>query len=98
MSNSSCNWRPNASGYAVRIMLPSPDDSVCNVFTDKQMPFGYEYQFRIEVTGHCRIRIFRPSADTQSDKVEGECPLTQPECVAVEDCQADWFNFNSHGT
>lgn len=92
-----CNiWKPNAKGYAARILIPSPDDSVCNEMNGQPMIFGYEFQFRIEVTGHLRIRGFKPHASLQSDNVEGECP-TEPVCSAVAQCVGNNYTFDSHG-
>lgn len=94
----SCSvWKPNASGYAARIMLPRPDDSFCNPLSGKPSTWGYEFQFRIEGTGHFRIKTFRPHALKKTDKMTGDCP-TDAVCQTVQACGDSLFTYNSHGT
>jgi len=87
-------WAPNAMGYAARIRLPRPPEG-CNEFTNGQLDRAYEFQFKIEMTGHCRIRKFRPHAIIQGDAMEGECP-GQATCVGVQSCGDDWLTYSSH--
>lgn len=90
-------WKPNAKGYAARILLPRPDDSVCNLFSQKPTNLCYEMQFRLELTGHCRIRKFVPHALLQTDKMDGDCPPAEATCITVQNCELPVFDYSSHG-
>ena len=57
---------------------------------------GYEFQFRMEITGSCRLRKWVPQCTLDDDKSEGECP-TNPKCIAFAACDSDWFAYNSMG-
>jgi len=89
-------FQQNAAGYAARIMLPRPDDSVCNPLSGKPSNWGYEFQFRIEGTGHFRVKTFRPHALKKSDKMTGDCQGSAT-CVTVPACGDSFFTYNAHG-
>jgi hypothetical protein len=55
---------------------------------------GFEFQFRIEGTGHFRIRKFVPQARTDTDKSEGE-QQGDVQCVQFNSCDLDWFAYSS---
>lgn len=86
-------WQMGQKQYAARIMLPSPAEA-CNVLSGRPGTWGYEFQWRIEVIGHCRIRKFRPYAMVKSDKLYGDCPQTQ-ECRAFPACDTNWFDYDA---
>jgi hypothetical protein len=90
-------FQQNAMGYAARIMLPRPDDSMCNVLSGKPSNWGYEFSFRIEGTGHFRLKTFRPHALIKSDKMTGDCQAAAT-CVTVPACEDSFFTYNSHGS
>lgn len=89
-------WKSRANQYAARIMLPMPSEG-CNQLSGRPVSWGYEFQFRIEGTGHFRIRRFRPHAIPQTDNMQGECPA-EAQCKTIEDCGTSFFNYSSHGT
>lgn len=85
-------WKPNARTYAARLLLPSPEDS-CNELSDTPIDRGYEFQFRIELTGHARLRKFRPHVRVDTDKMEGECPSPEATCITLQDCARPWLSY-----
>jgi hypothetical protein len=96
IGNSCSVWKPNATGYAARIMLPKPSDDACNPLSGRPSTWGYEFSFRIEMTGHCRIKLFRPHALKKSDKISGDCPA-EVVCNTVQSCGESLFTYDSHG-
>jgi hypothetical protein len=55
-------------------------------------------QFRLEITGHVRIRKFVPHALEQADRFDGNCPPETPQCEQVPTCADQIFTYNSHGS
>lgn len=86
-------FKTQGAQYAARVMLTRPPE-LCNPISGKQFADGYEFQFRIEGSGHFRIRKFQPHAVIASDTTEGECPST-PVCQAVQDCGTNWFDYSA---
>ena len=84
-------WRPNARTYAARIRLPRPPEE-CNTLAGIPLDRGYSFQFRIEGTGHFRLRKFRPHLRIQTDAQEGECP-TQAVCATFPQCPEAIFDY-----
>lgn len=92
---STCSmWRLNARQYASRLTIPQPPES-CNTIAGITVNRGREFQYRLEWSGSCRIRMFRAHADIATQPQEGECP---PEvvCTAFPDCGTNWFTYDSH--
>jgi len=85
-------WKPNARTYAARLRLPRPPED-CNVLAGIPLDRGYEFQFRLEGTGHFRLRKFRPHLRVQTDAQEGECPSTAI-CTTFPDCPAQWTDYH----
>lgn len=91
----SCSvWSANRRQYAARIMLPRPSEE-CNPLSGMPVCQGYEFQVRIEGTGHFTINRFKMHAKTISDKMNGECPSN--ECQTVTQCEDNLFSYNAHG-
>jgi hypothetical protein len=65
-------WRPNARTYAAEIRIPQPPET-CNLIAQQPVSRANEFQFRIEITGHCRIRKWITDVNLQTDPSEGEC-------------------------
>lgn len=84
--------------YASRILLPQPPDS-CNQLTTPAQPLrlGYEFQFKIQWTGHCRIKKFRIHAKPASTPMEGSCP-PQVVCKEFQMCDENFFTYNAHSS
>lgn len=92
---SSCSmWRMNAKQYASRITIPQPPES-CNTIAGIPVDRGHEFQFRLERSGSCRIRMFKSHADLATEPQEGECPATV-QCKEFPDCGTDLFTYDSH--
>lgn len=88
-------WKTRQKQYAARIRIPRPPAS-CNSIAGVPLDLGYEFQFRLEWTGHCRIRRFRTRSNLRSQESEGACAAT-PVCTSFEACDEDWFDYNSRG-
>lgn len=89
-------WKTKRGTYAARIILKTPPE-IANKFTGGFLSSGYEFQFRMEGSGHFRIRRFTPQYSPQDDKSEGECPSVNTECVSFSSCDSDYFGYDSHG-
>lgn len=86
-------WKTRAKQYAARVTLPSPPET-CNTIAGIPVNRGHEFQFRLELTGHARIRKFRCHAIPQPQETEGVCPSDQS-CTTFEACSDDWFTYSS---
>lgn len=97
-SGFTCNvWKTRLRQYAARVLLPEPSES-CNTLAGIPLNIGHEFQFRLEGTGHFRVRRFRAHAIPQPQESAGTCP-SSPECKTFEACETQWFGeFDSHGT
>jgi len=88
-------WKTKRGTYAARVMLTTPTE-VINKLRGGYLSSGYEFQFRMEITGHCRLRKWLPQGEIDDDKSEGE--ITQnPECVSFPACELDIFSYSSYG-
>lgn len=85
-------WKPRANSYfAAKVKLPQPPET-CNTIAKQIVRLGNEFQFRLEVTGKCRIRIFKTTCTKVTEPTEGECP-EEVECVVFENCGTDMFTY-----
>ena len=84
-------WKPNARTYAARIRLPRPPEA-CNELAGIPLDRMYEAQFRLEGTGHFRLRKFRPHLRIQTDAMEGECPASAV-CAVFPYCPPPWTSY-----
>lgn len=92
----SCSvWKTNKRQYAARIRIPRPPET-CNTIAGTPIDKGFEFQFRFEWTGHCRIRRFRAHAKIRSQEMDGLCPAETP-CVTFQACEESLFTYDSHG-
>lgn len=89
-------WKTKKSTYASRILLTTPDE-VENKLTGGYLKDGYQFQFRFEIIGHCRIQKWMPQATLVDDRSEGEEPDPNPDCVEFSSCNLDWFGYSSYG-
>ena len=89
-------WKTNKNTYAARVLLTTPTE-VENRIAGGYLSVGYEFQFRIEVTGHCRIRKWLPQGTIVDDRSEGEQPTQNPECISFTACDLDTFAYSSYG-
>jgi len=87
---------PAARLYAAQITLGAPP-APCNVLANPEQPmnFGHEFQFKIEWSGHWRIRKFRVAAKKYDSPIEGLCPETI-ECKKFQMCFENIFTYDSH--
>jgi hypothetical protein len=86
-------WKPRAKQYAARVRLPLPDEA-CNDIAGIPVDRGFEFQFQLEWTGHCRVRKFRAHANFLSMEMEGACP-SEVECKTIESCGSSWFDYDA---
>jgi hypothetical protein len=89
-------WQQADRQYAARVLLVSPPET-CNAIEKTPVDRGYQFQFRLEVTGSCRIRMFEPHVIVQRDTMEGQCP-TENQCETFTSCDLPWFTYSSRGT
>ena len=87
-------WQTQLQQYGARLRLPRAPES-CNNITGQPMDRGYEFQFRLEITGNCRIRKFKAHALMEQDAMEGECPPSVS-CKTLSGCETSWFGFSSY--
>lgn len=80
--------------YAARQPLPKPLDTICNPMSGRPTIMGYQFQFRIAITGHARIRQFEVAFIPEKEQMEGECPVNQT-CTLVQACPEKWFTYSS---
>lgn len=87
---------PASRLYAAQITLGAPPYA-CNTLSNPQQPMnlGHEFQFKLEWTGHCRVRKFRPACKRYDDAVEGLCP-EQVICKTFQMCEENLFTYDSH--
>lgn len=75
-----CSLLPNASQYRAPKLLSQPDDS-CETASNKLQRIGYEFQFKIGVTGPAQLDLFRAwTYDWPEPRYE--------QCESVGECQA----------
>ena len=87
-------WKPYARLYAPRIMLPKPPSTcVSGMLISKLPTLAHEYQFRIEWTGHLRIRRFETFVKPANQPMNGDCPEEILSCVSIQDCGTDYFSY-----
>lgn len=89
-------WKTNKRQYAARIRIPRPPET-CNTIAGAPVDRGFEFQFRMEWTGHCRIRRFRAHSKFHSQESEGVCP-SENQCSTFQACDDSLFTYDSHGT
>lgn len=87
-------WKVNSKQYAARIGIPQPSEN-CNSIAGIPLKQGFEFQYRLEWSGSCRIRMFKIHADVVSQPMEGSCPAVV-QCKEFPDCGTDWFTYDSH--
>jgi len=90
-------FKANAAQYAARVTLPQPQEALCSVIAGRPLNFGFEFQLRIEWTGHCRFRVMRLHANLVDLPSEGECAVA-PTCVAFPFCDTNYFAYSSRGS
>jgi hypothetical protein len=88
-------WAEERKQYGARITLPRPPET-CNNITGKPMNRGFEFQFRMEITGYCRIRKFKLHALEEQQQMEGSCPPSTA-CKTLTGCLPAYFGYSSYG-
>ena len=95
-SGGSCvMWQEQFKQYGARLKLPRPSETA-NSITNTPMDRGHEFQFRLEITGSCRIRKFKAHALMEQMAMEGEC-APSVDCKTLSGCQTQLFNYDSYG-
>jgi len=86
-------WKPRAKSYfAAKVKIPQPPET-CNTIGGQLIRMGNEFEFRLEITGSCRVRIFKATCTIMTEPTEGECP-EEVECVLFEDCGENYFTYS----
>ena len=88
-------FTPNARLYAARVMLKQPTGACNTLVQSGLVNQGMLFQFRLEWTGHLRIRKFVPHAKIVTEPMEGGC-LSEVACVLFPFCEPSLFSYNSH--
>lgn len=88
-------WKPKARGYVARYTLPQPPESCSEVGIPVRL--GFMFQFRIEITGHARMKMFRAGAKIVTVPMEGSDACTNKACQVINGCKIGFFNYNSSG-
>lgn len=79
--------------YRGRTQLPQPGDA-CDTVTNKPYRHGYEFQARMTIEGHARLKRFRLFVDKLPESVHGDCPGSTASCVGVDSCDTDLLSYN----
>lgn len=89
-------WKPKKKGYAARMTLPQPQE-LCSQ-TGVPIRLGYEFQFKLSITGHCRFRKFRAHTKLVPNPMEGQCQ-GEVTCKDITGCDDDLIgSYNAYGT
>lgn len=95
---SQCNPPPNCAvlqmyntGYKVRLTLPQPPENCAQ--TGTPINLGFEFQVRIEITGHCQFRRFHTHAKLVPTPMEGSGSCNTQPCVTLTGCETNWFTY-----
>ncbi len=88
-------WKPKGRGYVARYSLPQPPESCSEVNIPVRL--GFMLQFRIEITGHARLKTFRAGANIVSVPMEGSDACTNKPCQVINGCGIGFFNYDSSG-
>lgn len=84
-------WKPNAPGYAARLAFPQPPED-CNPWNNQPLRQGVRHQFRLEITGQCRIIEIHWHAHVMSEPMEGECP-PEVTCTTIPSCELPIYDY-----
>lgn len=89
-------FTPTKTGYAARIMLPQPPEACSqNGFPIRN---GFEFEYRLTITGHCRFRRFKPHAKRMTMEMEGSGGCAETQCMRLTDCGQDLYSYSSYGS
>jgi len=80
--------------YAAKKMLAAPAE-VFSPLSQRYAHQAYEFQFRLVISGHCRLRKFKVHAAPISDTQEGALTNTVT-CNTVQVCPINWFDDDIH--
>lgn len=88
-------FQANSRLYASRVMLKQPENACNTLVQSGIVTEAMLFQFRLEWTGHFRIRKFIPHAKLLSQPMEGGC-LSEVACVLFPFCETAIFDYDSH--
>lgn len=83
-------------GYKARITWPQPPETCA--LTGTPINYAFDFQERIEVTGHCRFRRGRSHSMMDPTPMDGHTVCETQECVTLTGCQTDYFTYSVTGT
>lgn len=84
------NLRPQ---YRPKVRLPQPPDT-CNEVNGSLFRDACEMQFRLQVTGHMKMKMFRPAATDLPEPFFDGCPIAQA-CNPLDCCSPDPLLYSS---
>lgn len=80
--------------YRPRKLSAAPDPTDCEDCTNKQYRNGFEFQFKLSLTGAASLRRFRAVASVLPENVTGGC-LGNEECCEETGCEDDIWEYQS---
>lgn len=78
--------------YATFIRLPEPSDADCDPITRRKLRTGYNFQFKLEWTGHACLQRMMNWAMPLTETAPS-CP-SSTECQLLEGCGLDYFFYS----
>ena len=82
--------------YRVRMLSSAPDDDACELTTQKKWSNGFEFQFRLELTGLFSVRRFRAVASILPEDVANGCLGDKDEqCINETYCEPAIFSYTT---
>ncbi len=94
---SDCHIPNTAEQYRSRVRLPELSADSCDTITNKPHRDGFRFQFRLGITGFCRVRQLRLLSTNIPEDVVGACP-SEEACSNYDGCNGDDFSYTAQET
>lgn len=90
-------WKSRAPGYAARLLLPQPLDNCSQ--TGLPVRKAFEHQYKLTITGHARVRRFKPHTKLVSMPMQGQDGCEEGVvCKTIEACSEPLIgSYSSYG-
>lgn len=85
-------FAPKNPGYKTRITLGQPPETCSDV--DVPVNLGYEFQCKIKLTGHARLKQFRTHAMIDPTPMDGGNVCEASTCKTLTGCGEYFFDYN----
>lgn len=86
------NYKPQ---YRPKVKIPQPPE-LCNMTVGSLFKDGYEFAFRLQVTGHAVVKKMRFACLDQGEKLYDDCQPVGP-CLPLECCFQDPLSYRIPG-